>query len=81
MLQAAKFAVRKTHGIGSNETQNLQGQFESSCVMRNQHRSMILASAVETLLATVVPMSLPLPDPLGKCPPRKAAEMTLSPAP
>jgi hypothetical protein len=63
MLQAAKFAVGKTHGIASNEMQSLKGKFESNCVMRNQHRPMIFPSAGETFLATAVPMPLPLPDP------------------
>jgi hypothetical protein len=61
--------------------QSLKGKFESKRVMRNQHRPMMFPSAGDTFLATVVPMPLPLPDPPGKYPPRKAAEMTFSPAP
>jgi hypothetical protein len=70
MLQAAKFAGGKTHGIASDEMQSLKGKFESRCVMRNQHRPMIFPSAGETFLATVVPMPLPLPDSPGKYPPK-----------
>jgi hypothetical protein len=46
--------------------------------MPDRHRSILLASVDETYLATAPPMPLPLPHPLGKYPPRKAAEMIFS---
>jgi hypothetical protein len=58
----------------ANATQSSVEQVESNWAMQNQHRLTILASAGDNYPKTALPMSLPLPHPLGKCPPLTAAE-------
>jgi hypothetical protein len=48
---------------------SLAGKFESKRWTPDQRRTIESALVAEKYLATASPMPLPLPHPLGKCPP------------